>query len=482
MLPLKRSDLGELRISSPSSAGVVFMKISFLGAAETVTGSRFLVEYRHKRFLFDCGLFQGPKEWRQKNWEPFADAKKIDYVILTHAHIDHSGYLPKFVREGFSGKIITTPATKALCEILLPDSGRLQEEDARYANTTKHSHHDPALPLYTEEDAIAALRFIETRPSDTWVELTPGFSIRFLRAGHILGSAIVQVSMASDNRQLLLTFTGDLGNNRSLILKDPLQVTETDILVMEGTYGDRVQPHHPPEEALAQIIEKVLTRNGTLVIPAFALGRTQEIIYLIHELEEKGRIPVYPVYLDSPMADSVTKVYSKLNGDIKLEHIPGQGFHFTTKNFRVIAKPDESMMLCMDTAPKIVISAAGMLTGGRVLHHLKEQLPRPESGVLFVGYQAEGTKGLLLKNGLKQLRIHHKVVEVEAEIFSMEHLSAHADSDDLVHWVKGIHQRPYLTFLVHGESNPLRTLKYRLETECDLENVVIPALGSTFPL
>ena len=458
------------------------MRLTFQGAAQTVTGSRFLVEYQHKRFLIDCGLFQGPKEIRDKNWETYPDASKIGAVILTHAHIDHSGYLPKLVREGFRGKILTTKETHALCEIMLPDSGRLQEEDARFANTTKHSHHDPALPLYTEEDAFHALKQFETRPMNEWFELDQGMSVRFVRAGHILGSAIVQLSLALPSEQRILTFSGDLGNGRSVILKDPSQISETDVLILEGTYGDRVQPKTDPGQALAQIIDKVLSRKGTLVIPAFALGRTQELIYLIHQLEKKNRIPVYPVYLDSPMAESVTKVYSKLDDEIKFDQTPGKPFDFTTGNFHTVGKPDESMMLCMDTSPKIVISAAGMLTGGRILHHLKAKLPGAENGVLFVGYQAEGTKGLLLKNGLRQLRIHHQVVEVEAEIFSIDNLSAHADSNDLVDWVQTIEKKPTTTFLVHGETNPLRTLKYRLQHECGLREVIIPRDGESFDL
>jgi metallo-beta-lactamase family protein len=425
-------------------------------------------------------LFQGPKEIRARNWEVFADARTLDYVILTHAHIDHSGYIPKLIREGFRGRIITTAPTKALCEILLPDSGRLHEEDARFANITKHSHHDPALPLYTEADAIAALRYFDARPCDEWIELSPGCSVRFLRAGHILGSSILQLALNADQKQHIVTFSGDLGNGRSLILKDPSLIVETDTLVMESTYGDRMQPKDDPSEAFANVIEKVLGRGGTLVIPAFALGRTQEIIYILHCLEEAGRIPKYPVYLDSPMAGSVTEVYSKLNGDIKLEHNPGKGFDFSTANFKIVGNPDDSMLLCMDNSPKIVISAAGMLTGGRVLHHLKAQLPRPESGVLFVGYQAEGTKGLLLKNGLRNLRIHHNEIMVEAEIFSIENLSAHADSNDLVSWVNAIQSKPSATYLVHGESNALRTLQYRLIHECKLEQVYIPRLGESF--
>lgn len=458
------------------------MKITFWGAAQTVTGSRFLLEYHHRRILIDCGLFQGPKEIRELNWQPFEGAKDIDFVILTHAHIDHCGYLPKLVREGFCGRILASEATAALCEIMLPDSGRLQEEDAYYANRTKHSRHDPALPLYTEDDAIKALQFLESRPMEAWTELFPGFSFQFLRAGHILGSAIVQIAMAEGQKQHIMTFTGDLGNGRSLLLKDPARVLETDTLVIESTYGDRVQPKKDLREEFALIIEKVLGRGGTLVIPAFALGRTQEIIYLIHQLEESGRVPIYPVYLDSPMATSVTQVYSRLNGEIKVQYAAGGTFNFSTHNFDVVSKPDDSMLLCMDRKPKIVISAAGMLTGGRVLHHLKAQLPHPESGVLFVGYQAEGTKGLLLKNGLQKLRIHHQEINVEAEIFSIDSLSAHADSNDLVHWVNAMTKKPKQTFIVHGEQNAIRTLKYRLQHECELPCIEIPAMGQSFNL
>ncbi len=458
------------------------MKLSFLGAAQTVTGSRFLLEYHNQRLLIDCGLFQGPKERRNYNWVPFTEAKKIDFVILTHAHIDHSGFLPRLVKEGFRGKIITTESTKALCEILLPDSGRLQEEDARFANETKHSKHDPALPLYTEADALESLKYFQARPSNEWIELISGLSIKFLRAGHILGSSLVQISMSENNKQHLLTFTGDLGNGRSLILKDPMTVLETDTLVMESTYGDRVQPKKDPSESIALVIEKVLSRGGTLVIPAFALGRTQEIIYIINQLEQSGRIQKYPVYLDSPMADSVTQVYSKINGDLKLERTPGGNIQFSTSHFHIVAKPEGSMLLCLDPRPKIVISAAGMLTGGRVLHHLKVQLPRAESGVLFVGYQAEGTKGLLLKNGFKSLRIHHREILVEAEIFSIDNLSAHADSNDLVSWVQKFQKKPSKVFLVHGETNALNTLKYRIKNECHIDDVIIPNLGESFEI
>ena len=456
------------------------MKITFLGAAETVTGSRFLLEYHNKKILIDCGLFQGTKELRTINWNSVTDAHKIDFVLLSHAHIDHSGYLPKLYRDGFRGPIYSTRETAALCEILLPDSGRLQEEDAYFANKTKHSHHNPALPLYTESDAQIVLKNFRSKPLNEWHEIIPGLSFRFLRAGHILGSCIIQLSCANNLTQTLITFSGDLGNHRSLILKDPQTVTETDVLILESTYGDRVQPRTNVSDEIAKIINTVIARRGTLIIPAFALGRSQEIIYIIKKLEIAGVIPIVPVYLDSPMAEKITEVYTKLDSDIKSELNENYASLFTTNRFRMVAKSDESMALCSDTSPKIVISAAGMLTGGRILHHLKAQLPKKENGVLFIGYQAEGTKGLLLKNGIRNLRIHHQVVDVEAEIFSMDSLSAHADSNDLVQWVNNITSKPSSTYLVHGEKNALNTLKYRLEHECQLSHVIIPKREEQF--
>lgn len=457
-------------------------KLTFLGAAQTVTGSRTLLEYHNHKYLVDCGLYQGPKEIRNLNWESVPYSKDIEHLILTHAHIDHSGLIPKFVVDGFRGSIVATKATTELCKIMLPDSGYLQEEDAFFANKTGHSVHKPALPLYTQEDAIKSLQYFNPRGTKEWLELDESTHVRFLRAGHILGSSIVQFSLNHDSGTNLITFSGDLGNGRSFLLKDPETVTETDYLVLESTYGDRLQPKLDPCEYFAQTINKVIGRGGTLIIPAFAVGRTQEILYIIDKLEKENRIPITPVYLDSPMAEKATDIYTFLDGELKLNDSPNETFNFRTHDFKMIKGSDDSMLLCMSTQPKIVISAAGMLTGGRVLHHLKAHLPKTEDGVLFVGYQAQGTKGLLLKNGLRRIRIHHQDIDVEAEIFSLDSLSAHADSDDTIKWVKSFTRPPKKIFLNHGETNGLQALKYRLLHETQVKEVLIPSHGESFQL
>ncbi|MCB0367005.1 MAG: MBL fold metallo-hydrolase [Bdellovibrionaceae bacterium] len=451
--------------------------LQFLGAAGTVTGSRTVVRYGDYRILVDCGLYQGPKEIRQLNWDPFPEVEKLDAVVLTHAHIDHSGYLPKLSKEGFNGPVYCSKATQDLCDIMLMDSAHLQEEDARFANKSRHSRHYPALPLYTTPDAIRVLKQFESIPMDEWKELVPGLSLRMIRAGHILGSAIVQFSYEGSHDSRLLTFSGDLGNGRSHILKPPVMISETDYLVMESTYGDRVQPREGQLKPLGEIIRKVTGRGGTLVIPAFTVGRTQELLYLIRQLESQNLIPLLPVYVDSPMALDATQVYANHSEELKLAVVDGElQSPVCTSSYTAVKSADDSMLLCMDDSPKIVISAAGMLTGGRILHHLKAKLPDPKSGVLFVGYQAEGTKGLLLKQGLTDIRIHHQPVTVEAEIMAMDTFSAHADSNDIMDWLRNFKKPPRGVFLNHGEPNALRALKYRISNEFEWK-VMIPQLG-----
>ena len=451
--------------------------LQFLGAAGTVTGSRTLVRYGNYRILVDCGLYQGPREIRSMNWDPFPEADNLDAVVLTHAHIDHSGYLPKLVKEGFSGPIYCSKGTQDLCDIMLMDSAHLQEEDAKYANRSRHSRHYPARPLYTSPDAARALKLFRSLSFDEWHELVPGLSVRMVRAGHILGSAIVQFSYEGDHDSRLLSFTGDLGNGRSHILKPPVMLSETDYLVLESTYGDRVQPKTDQLTELGEIVRKVIGRGGTLVIPAFTVGRTQELLYLIRQLESQNLIPQVPVYVDSPMALDATRVYANHSEELKLAVIDGElQSPVCTTSYTATKSADDSMLLCMDDSPKVVISAAGMLTGGRILHHLKAKLPDPNSAVLFVGYQAEGTKGLLLKKGLTDIRIHHQPVTVEAEIISMDTFSAHADSNDIMKWLKNFKKPPRGVFLNHGEPNALRALRYRIINELDWK-VVIPQLG-----
>ncbi|MCE3009733.1 MAG: MBL fold metallo-hydrolase [Proteobacteria bacterium] len=449
------------------------LQLQFFGAAQTVTGSKTLLTYDGKKYLIDCGLFQGPKEIRQKNWEDSPELKNLSAIVLTHAHIDHSGYLPRMSSLGYTGPVYSTVGTYDLCKIMLIDAAYLQEEDARFANQKKYSSNSPALPLYTAKDAEKILQQFHSVPFYEWKQLAPNLSFRFLRAGHILGSAVLQISFMSPAGMKILTFTGDLGNSRSFILRDPDPVIESDFLVCESTYGDRVQPREDIFQQVSQIVSKVIGRGGTLIVPAFSVGRTQELLYIMSRLIRDGKIPSVPIYLDSPMAQTATDIYRKHAEELKSDIQDGYlQAHLTGVVFREIRDSDQSMLLCMSTEPKIVISAAGMLTGGRVLHHLKAKLPDEKSGVLFVGYQGVGTKGLLLKSGWKDIRIHQQKVSVEAEIFSIEQLSAHADADDLLKWVGAMKKRPGLTFINHGEKNASETLGYLFRTELEMKCII----------
>lgn len=458
------------------------MKISFEGAAKTVTGSQTWVQHQGYHFLVDCGLYQGPKEQRLLNWEKPAYYEKIQAMIITHAHIDHSGLIPRWVQWGWTGPIYCTQATADLLSVMLIDSARLQEEDARFANKTKYSHHDPALPLYNEEDARKALKLLYPLPFDKWVNLSPALSFQFTRAGHILGSAFVQISYAVNDHSKLLTFSGDLGNHNSDLIKDPQSTLETDVLVLESTYGNRKVNSQGREDRFAEIVNKVINRQGTLVIPAFALGRAQDLLFTLHQLKKQNRIPNVPIYLDSPMANEVTEIYLKNQDELRLApHNQDIEEALSNRFFRPVGDADESMLLCMSTEPKIVISASGMLQGGRVLHHLKMKLPDEKSGVLFVGFQGSETKGRLLQEGIGSLRIHHQEITVEAEIFTLEGYSAHADDEDIQNWLKAYHKKPSQVFLNHGEPTAQTTLAERIKSELGL-NVTIPSLHEGFDI
>jgi metallo-beta-lactamase family protein len=444
--------------------------LKFLGATKTVTGSRHLIEFERRRFLVDCGLFQGLKPLRLRNWEPFPiDPASIEAVVLTHAHIDHSGYLPRLVREGFGGRIYATPATVELARILLPDSARLQEEEAEYANHVGSSKHHPALPLYSESDAHAALKQFEPVGYGEHVTLMKGLGFEFINAGHILGSSFVRMvlrdSEEPEKPEKIVLFTGDIGRYGEPILHDPTPVAEADYLVLESTYGDREHPAIDVRERLAEIVNATYARGGHLLIPAFAVGRTQTILYHLRELEEAGRIPILPVYVDSPMASSATRLYlrHKEDHDLEMKDLLDERRHpLATKRFNLARTRDESRRITAEEEPTIVISASGMCTGGRILHHLRKRLPEERNTVLFVGFQAAGTRGRRILDGEKEVRIFGQMVPVKAHVEMLDNLSAHGDHHDILRWLGGFKRPPSRVFLVHGELEAAESLREKI--------------------
>ncbi len=435
------------------------MKLQFIGATGTVTGSKFLLTHLKQNILVDCGLFQGLKSLRLRNWERLPiDPRKIDAVILTHAHIDHSGYIPLLVKNGFRGKIYATSATKALCQILLPDSGRLQEEDAIYNNKHKTTKHSPALPLYTEEEAWESLKYFENVSWGKKVSLSKHVSFCFNPAGHILGAGFVSFNVAGRR----VTFSGDLGRPTDQIMNKPASVVETDYLLIESTYGHKHHPHEDPKGILEKIIKETVARNGIVLIPAFAVGRAQQILLLVGELKKEGRIPNIPIYLNSPMAVRATELLQSYGNEI---HLTDEQRDHLLSAAHIVTSVDESKKLNSLKDPSIIISASGMATGGRVLHHLKTLLPDERNTVLFAGFQAAGTRGEALANGAETIKIHGEMVSVRAQIKVMDTLSAHADSDELMAWLKEIKTPPHRTFIVHGEPEASEGLKKRIEDE-----------------
>jgi metallo-beta-lactamase family protein len=438
------------------------VSLSFLGAAEGVTGSRCLVEFEKNKWLIDCGLFQGQKATRDRNRDPFQPApNRIQNIILTHAHLDHSGYLPRIFKEGYDGPVFCTEGTADLCRILLRDAAFLEEEFAKYANETKYSHHIPAVPLFTAEDAQKAIERLTTFERDKWFDLVAGVRFRFLRAGHIIGASIVQLEFKTKYHTKVVTFSGDVGHNRSFILRGPEEGIETDFLVIEGTYGDRHTPRSDVLDEFSEIYRRTIGRGGVLVIPAFAVGRAQEVTYMIRLLEDQGRIPVVPVIFDSPMSITAMEICLNHLEDRNSASGSENGEEFKPKRFEMSATSDQSMMTCMRDEPMVVISASGMLNGGRILHHLKRRLPDEKNTILFCGYQAEGTKGRFLQENagfLEELRIHHQPVKVAAEIATIAQLSAHADQDELLGWISKMRKLPKSVVVNHGSPEAQKTL------------------------
>jgi len=435
------------------------MRIQFLGATGTVTGSKYLVEDGSRHVLIDCGLFQGLKQLRLRNWEPPpVQPREVDAVVLTHAHIDHSGYLPLFFKRGFAGPVYCTPATRDLCEILLPDSGYLQEEEAEYANRHGYSKHSPALPLYTERDAQACLPSLSPVDYGREIALGGDMSFRFLPAGHILGAAMIAIRSGDTS----LLFSGDLGRPADLVIKPPAPPTKADYLVLESTYGDRLHDPANAQRQLAEIINRTSGRGGTVVIPAFAVGRAQDLMYRIHLLKQEQVIPDIPVFLDSPMAADVTQLYRRYVGEHRLT--PEQ-CRDMTKGARIVNSAEESQWLDTRSFPVVIISASGMATGGRVLHHLRAFAPEPKNTILFTGFQAAGTRGAAMLAGAQSVKIHGKYIPVRAEVASISNLSAHADYAEILDWLMHFEQAPRKTFITHGEPVAADALRHRIEEQ-----------------
>jgi metallo-beta-lactamase family protein len=435
------------------------MQITFLGGVGTVTGSKYLVEAGQTRVLVDCGLFQGYKQLRLRNWEPPPlDPAGLSAVILTHAHIDHSGYLPVLIRNGFAGPIFCTAATQDLCAILLPDSGFLFERDAEFANRHGFSKHRPALPLFTQAEAEESLAQFAPLPFETDTALSGDLRLRFIPSGHILGSAFVRLTRGNTT----LVFSGDLGRPHSATMIDPAVVRRADYLVIESTYGNRQHEAVDPEDKLAEIIVQTAARGGVVLIPAFAVGRTQTILYHLYRLKAARRIPDLPVFLDSPMAIDAGGVFRAHPGEHRLSPSECRAMCATAHEVR---DAEESKALDRNGIPKVIISASGMATGGRVLHHLKIFAPDRRNTILFTGFQAGGTRGAALVAGATAIKMHGQYVPVRAEIANLQMLSAHADADEIMAWLRNFEAPPRLTFVTHGEPSAADALRHRIEEE-----------------
>lgn len=446
------------------------MKLTFLGAAGTVTGSRTLLTTEGTQLLVDCGLFQGYKNLRVMNWEPFPfDPATLDAVVLTHAHLDHSGVLPLLVKQGFRGPVFATPSTIDVCEILLPDSGRIQEEDAEYANRHKLSQHQPALPLYTEEDARRALRRLEPLPFEQPGALPGGLQLRLRRAGHILGASAVELTGSGST----VLFSGDVGRPDDPIMQPPAPIANADHVVIESTYGDRLHERQDAENTLGDLIRRTAARGGIVVIPAFAVGRAQALLYAIHRLKARAAIPDLPVFLNSPMAIDMTALYHRYRVEHRLSVEECSGMCKVAKPTRTV---EESRALNALRYPAVILSASGMATGGRVLHHLKALGPDRRNTVVFAGYQAGGTRGARLLAGERSIRIHGEDVAINAEVVSLPGMSAHADSAQLVQWLSTSPRPPRGVYLNHGEAGPADTLRQRIERELGWK-AMVPRLG-----
>lgn len=451
------------------------MDLSFLGAADTVTGSKYLLESDSSRILVDCGLFQGLKRFRLRNREPLpVDPASIDAVVVTHAHLDHTGYLPLLVKDGFSGPIYCTRPTADLCGILLPDSGHLQEEEADYANRKGYSRHDPALPLYTEADAHRALEQFRGVDFATPVEVTDDITVEFLPAGHLLGASVVRISCGSTD----VVFSGDLGRPSDPMLPPPAHIERASYLVVESTYGNRLHTRLDPMDQLEEVVQATAHRGGVLLIPSFAVGRAQHLLHLLYRLKKADRIPDLPVYLDSPMANRATRLFMEYAGELGIPEAEARAaFEAATPTESVAESKEIDHM----RFPRIIISASGMATGGRVLHHLKAIAPDSRNTILFAGHQAVGTRGAIMIGGAPSIKIHGGYVPIRAEVRSLENMSGHADQSEILEWLGYFQKPPRRTFVTHGEPDSADALRLRIEETLDWP-VHLPEPGETVRL
>jgi metallo-beta-lactamase family protein len=435
------------------------LDLQFLGANATVTGSRYLVNAGSTRILVDCGLFQGYKPLRLRNWAEFpVDPASIDAVVLTHAHLDHSGYLPRLIRSGFRGRVWCTEATRSLCGILLPDSGRLLEEEAGYANRSGSSKHHPAEPLYSEADARASLTHLQGVGFEHAFEPVAGVRATFRMQGHILGAAAVTLEFEGTR----ITFSGDLGRPDDPVMLAPAPLVDSEWVVVESTYGNRVHPAGTLEQELLAVLQRVIARGGVVVIPAFAVGRAQMLLHVIAQLQSTGQLPEVPVYLNSPMAASVTGLYRQYP---QLHRLDAAALDAMQRSTRIVDSVEASKALNRRKGPMVIVSASGMATGGRVLHHLVAFAPDPRNAIVLCGYQAGGTRGAALAAGNKQLRIFGQDIQVGAEVVQLAAGSAHADADEILAWLRTAPKPPRKVFVTHGEPDAADALRARIEHE-----------------
>jgi metallo-beta-lactamase family protein len=452
--------------------------LRFLGAARTVTGSKYLMDVDGQRLLFDCGLFQGLKELRLRNWAPLPiPPETIDAVVLTHAHLDHSGWLPRLVGQGFKGDVYCTGGTHDLCKLVLPDAAHLQEEDAKFANKRGFSKHSPALPLFTEQDAAEALSRFKPQPFNQKISVIKGIEVEFINAGHLLGSSYVLVTR-SDKSGGRILFGGDLGRYARPILPDPSPGVQADVLLLESTYGDRLHPAEDNGARLAQIITETIARRGKVIIPAFAIGRVEELLYWLFRLEDEGRLAKLPIYVDSPMALKGLEYYKTRTDELDQEV---QTMRRRLPRFTPVNSALESKALVENDTPAVIVASSGMATGGRVVHHLFAGLPDPRNTVLFVGYQAAGTRGRQLTDGAQYVKMFGQHVPVHARIERIDGMSAHADAGEIVRWLRTFPRAPKTTYLVHGEVVAQDALKVRITKELGW-NVEIPTHGQKIDL